>query len=54
MLHPKAVDGCGVVVANSLLFGIETDALTDDGGFGACGAPDGEGHFEADGQDALS
>lgn len=43
-----------MVVSNFLLFGIEADALADDGGFGAVGAPDCVGHFEADGEDALA
>ena len=38
-----------MVVADFHFLGIEADALADDGGFGAGGAPDGEGHFEADG-----
>ena len=42
-----------MVVPDLLLLGVEADALADDGGFCAGGAPDREGHFEADGQDAL-
>lgn len=43
-----------MVIADFLLFGIEADTLADDGGFGAGSAPDGEGHLEADGEDALT
>lgn len=43
-----------MVVADFFLFSVEADALADDGGFGTCGAPDGKGHFEADGEDALT
>ena len=43
-----------MVISDLLLLGIEADALADDGGFGAGGAPDGEGHFEANGEDALT
>lgn len=42
-----------MVVADFLLFGIEADALADDGGFWACRTPYGKGHLEADGEDAL-
>lgn len=53
MAEAKAPYGRGVVVAYFFLFGVEADALADDGGLRAGGAPYGEGHFEADGEDAL-
>lgn len=43
----------GVVVADLFLFGVEADALSDDGGPGARRAPYGEGHFEAHREDAM-
>ena len=54
MFHPETEYGRGMVIAHFLFLGVETDALTDDGGFGACGAPDCKGHLEADGEDALT
>ena len=53
MLHAERPYRRAVVVADFLLFGVEAHALADDGGFGAVGAPDGKGHFEAHGEDAL-
>lgn len=49
----EAPYGRGVVGACFFLFGVEAHALGDDGRFGARGAPDGEGHFEAHGEDAV-
>ena len=43
-----------MIVSDLLLLGIEAHALADDGGFGASGAPDGEGHFKANGENALA
>lgn len=43
-----------MVVAHFLLLGIEANALAYDGGLRAGGAPDGKGHFETDGQNALA
>ncbi len=43
-----------MVVPDLLLLGVEANALADDGWFWAGGAPDGEGHLEADGEDALA
>jgi len=43
-----------VIIPDLLLLGVEAHALADDGGFGAGGAPDGKGHFEADSEDALA
>ena len=53
MLHPETEHRRRMVVADFLLLGIEAHALADDGRFRARGAPDGERHLEADGQDAL-
>ena len=54
MFHTEAVDRRGVVVADFLLLGIEPYTLAYDGGLRTGGAPNGEGHFEADSQDALA
>ncbi len=54
MFHAKAEDRGRVVVPDLLLLGVEANALADDGWFRAGGAPDGEGHLEADGEDALA
>lgn len=40
-------------MADFFLLGVEADALADNGGLGARGAPYGEGHFEAHGEDAV-
>lgn len=58
MAHVEAPYGAGVVPAGARLPRVEPDALADDGGLGAGGAPDGEGHLEAhrlggDGRDAT-
>lgn len=53
MAEPEAPDGRGEVVAHPLLLGVEAHALADDGGLGAVRAPDGEGHLEAHGEDAV-
>lgn len=53
MAEAKAPDGRGVVAARALLLGVEAHALADDGGPGAVRAPDGEGHLEAHGEDAV-
>lgn len=42
-----------MVIAHFFLLGVEADALTDDSGFGTGGAPDWEGHFETNCEDAL-
>ena len=52
MFHAKGIDGARVVVARLLLLGVEAHALADDGLARAGRAPDWEGHFEADGEDA--
>ncbi len=54
MLHAKTKDWGGMVVSNFLLLGIEADPLPNDSRFGTGGAPDSEGHFEADGEDSLA
>lgn len=43
-----------MVVSHLLLLGVKANALANDSGLGAGGAPDGEGHFEADYEDALT
>lgn len=51
VLDAKREYGGAEVLANKSLLRIEADALADEGGEGvrgAGGAPDGEGHFEAD------
>lgn len=51
MFHPEGPDGRGVVVPHSGFLGVEADALAYEGGGGGggtSGAPDWEGHFEAD------
>lgn len=53
MAEAKAPDGRGVVASCALLLGVEAHALADDGGLRAGRAPDGEGHFEAHGEDAV-
>lgn len=53
MAETKAPDGRGVVVACALLLGVEAHALADDCGLRAVRAPDGEGHLEAHGEDAM-
>lgn len=53
MPHPETEYRCRVVVPDFLFLRVEADALADEGRFGAVGAPDREGHFEAHGQDAL-
>ena len=54
MFHPEAENGRAIVIPNFLFLGVESNALTDDGGLGASGTPYGKGHFEADGKDPLS
>ena len=54
MLHAEAENWRSMVIPDFFLLGVETDALADDGGFGAGGAPDREGHFEANCQNALT
>ena len=54
MLHPERIDRGAEVIPDLLLLGIEADTLADDRWLGACGAPDGKGHFEADGEDSLA
>lgn len=54
MLHPEAVNRRRMIVTHLFLLGVEADALADDSGFGAGGAPDRERHFEADCEDALT
>lgn len=53
MAEAKAPDGRGVVVSRALLLGVEAHALADDCGLRAGRAPDGEGHLEAHGEDAV-
>ena len=51
MCHAEGPDGSGEVGAHAGFGGVEADALADEGGEGlrrAGGAPDCEGHFEAD------
>lgn len=43
-----------MVVSHFLLLGVEANALANNSGFGAFGAPYWEGHFEADCEDALT
>ena len=43
-----------MVVSHFFLLRIEANALANDSGFGAGGAPDREGHLEADGEDSLT
>ena len=43
-----------MVVSDFLLLGVETDALANDSGLGAGGAPDRERHFESDCEDTLT
>lgn len=43
-----------MIISDFLFLGVEADALADDSGFGAGSAPDREGHFEADCEDALT
>ena len=54
MFHAEAKDRCSVVIADLFLLGVKADALANDGGFGAGGAPDWEGHFETHGENALA
>lgn len=54
MFHAEAEDGCGVVVADLLLFRVEAHSLPNDGGLWTGSAPYREGHFEADGEDPLA
>ncbi len=54
MLHAEAENWRSMIISHFFLLGVEADALADDGGFGAGGAPDREGHFEADSQYALT
>ena len=53
MLEAEAPYRRRVVVPHALLLGVESHALADDRGLGACGAPDGVGHLEAHSQDAV-
>ena len=43
-----------MIVSYSFLFGIEANALTDDSGLRTGGAPNREGHLEADCEDPLA
>ena len=53
MFECEAKYGCAEVVADFLLLGIEADALADNRRVRLTGgAPNGEGEFEADGEDA--
>ena len=54
MLHAEGIDRAAEIHSNFFLFGVEAHALADYCRFGACGAPDREGHLEADGQLALA
>lgn len=54
MLHTEAEDRRSKIIAHFFLLRIEADALADDSGFRAGGAPDREGHFEADCEDTLT
>ena len=54
MLHAETKNWRSMIIPHFLLLGVEPNALTDDCGFGAGGAPNGKRHFEADRQDALA
>lgn len=53
MPKPKPPHGRRKVVSHALLLGVEAHALADDCGLRAVRAPDGEGHLEAHGEDAV-
>lgn len=53
MPEPKTPYRRRKVISHALLLGVEAHALADDGGLGAVRAPDGEGHLEAHGEDAV-
>lgn len=53
MPEPKTPHGRRKVVPHALLLGVEAHALADDCGLRAVRAPDGEGHLEAHGEDAV-
>ena len=53
MTHAEAVDWGGVVAADLLLLRVEAYALADEGFWRAMVAPDGEGHFETDGENTI-
>ena len=53
MLHAETPHGSAVVGADAFLFGVEAHSLPDYGGLRAGRAPDGVGHFKADGEDSL-
>lgn len=43
-----------MIVSHLFFLRVEADALADDSGFGAGGAPDRKGHFEADCENTLT
>lgn len=53
MPEPKTPYRRRKVVSRALLLGVEAHALADDCGLRAVRAPDGEGHLEAHGEDAV-
>ena len=54
MFHAEAVDRSRVVGSDLLLLSVEADTLADDRLFRTGRTPDGKGHLEADGEDALA